>query len=364
MEEKQLKYYKMHHDLEEKIHRGELRAGDRVPSENQLAAAYQVSRQTVRKALAILEQEGYIYAMHGKGTFVSERLRPGHKSHNIAVVTTYLSDYIFPRVIQGIDDVLTAEGYSILLKNTHNSRSQEARCLEELLQKDIDGVIIEPSKSQISCRHLHLYEQLESYGIPYVFIQGCFDRMEDRPQVLMDDCRGGYMITKYLTDHGHKNIVGVFKADDMQGQNRHKGYVRALQEAEILYDPDKVVWFHTEDRKIHPYEAIREMAGKTLRGRMDAVVCYNDQTAQLVIRALQEEGLRIPEDVSVTGYDNSSLANQQGLRLTTIDHPQEKLGAMAAELLLSMIQNGEKEEGESVLIQPMLIEGNSCMEYR
>ena len=364
MEEKQLKYYKMHHDLEEQIHRGELRAGDRVPSENQLAAAYQVSRQTVRKALAILEQEGYIYAMHGKGTFVSERLRPGHKSHNIAVVTTYLSDYIFPRVIQGIDDVLTAEGYSILLKNTHNSRSQEARCLEELLQKDIDGVIIEPSKSQISCRHLHLYEQLESYGIPYVFIQGCFDRMEDRPQVLMDDCRGGYMITKYLTDHGHKNIVGVFKADDMQGQSRHKGYVRALQEAEILYDPDKVVWFHTEDRKIHPYEAIREMAGKTLRGRMDAVVCYNDQTAQLVIRALQEEGLRIPEDVSVTGYDNSSLANKQGLRLTTIDHPQEKLGAMAAELLLSMIQNGEKEEGESVLIQPMLIEGNSCMEYR
>ena len=102
MEEKQLKYYKMHHDLEEQIHRGELRAGDRVPSENQLAADYQVSRQTVRKALAILEQEGYIYAMHGKGTFVSERLRPGHKSHNIAVVTTYLSDYIFPRVIQGL----------------------------------------------------------------------------------------------------------------------------------------------------------------------------------------------------------------------------------------------------------------------
>ena len=56
--------------------------------------------------------------------------------------------------------------------------------------------------------------------------------------------------------------MGVFKADDMQGQSRHKGYVRALQEAEILYDPDKVVWFHTEDRKIHPYEAIREMAGK------------------------------------------------------------------------------------------------------
>ena len=120
MEEKQLKYYKMHHDLQEQIRLGELRSGDRVPSENQLAAAYQVSRQTVRKALAILEQEGYIYAVHGKGTFVSERVRPEHKSHNIAVVTTYLSDYIFPRVIQGIDEVLTAQRYSILFKNTTN----------------------------------------------------------------------------------------------------------------------------------------------------------------------------------------------------------------------------------------------------
>lgn len=107
---------------------------------------------------------------------------------------------------------LRHQGYSILLKNTRNSRSQEARCLEELLQKDIDGVIIEPSKSQISCRHLHLYERLEEYGIPYVFIQGCFDQMEDKPQVLMDDCRGGHLITKYLLDTGHRDIAGVFKA--------------------------------------------------------------------------------------------------------------------------------------------------------
>ena len=362
--DKRLKYYDLMEQLHGKIMSGEIRPGEKLPSENELSAEYGVSRQTVRKALQILQNEGYIYAEHGRGTFCSEMLRHTTPSKNIAVVTTYLSDYIFPRIVQGIDQVLTENGYSILLKNTRNSRSLEAKCLEELLQKDIDGLIIEPSKSQIFCRHMNLYEQLEKSHIPYVFIQGCFPQMKDKPHVLLDDFQGGYMITKYLTDHGHKNIVGVFKADDMQGQNRHKGYVRALQEAGILYDPDKVVWFHTEDRKIHPYEAIREMAGKTLRGRMDAVVCYNDQTAQLVIRALQEKGLRIPEDVSVTGYDNSSLADQQGLRLTTIDHPQEKLGAMAAELLLSMIQNGEKEEGESVLIQPMLIEGNSCMEYR
>ena len=305
------KYQELTEQLRLQIVSGEIAPGQKLPSENTLSAQYQVSRQTVRKALAILQNEGYIYAEHGRGTFCSEMMRHAHPSKNIAVVTTYLSDYIFPRVIQGIDDVLTGAGYSIVLKNTKNSRTREAECLQEILSKDIDGVIIEPSKSQIFCRHMNLYEQLEKSHIPYVFIQGCFPQMKDKPHVLLDDFQGGYMITKYLTDHGHKNIVGVFKADDMQGQSRHKGYVRALQEAEILYDPDKVVWFHT-----------------------------------------------------VTGYDNSSLANKQGLRLTTIDHPQEKLGAMAAELLLSMIQNGEKEEGESVLIQPMLIEGNSCMEYR
>lgn len=83
---------------------------------NTLSAQYQVSRQTVRKALAILQNEGYIYAEHGRGTFCSEMMRHAHPSKNIAVVTTYLSDYIFPRVIQGIDDVLTGAGYSIVLK--------------------------------------------------------------------------------------------------------------------------------------------------------------------------------------------------------------------------------------------------------
>ena len=359
MEEKQLKYYKMHHDLQEQIRLGELRSGDRVPSENQLAAAYQVSRQTVRKALAILEQEGYIYAVHGKGTFVSERVRPEHKSHNIAVVTTYLSDYIFPRVIQGIDEVLTAQGYSILLKNTRNSRSQEARCLEELLQKDIDGVIIEPSKSQISCRHLHLYERLEEYGIPYVFIQGCFDQMEDKPQVLMDDCRGGHLITKYLLDTGHRDIAGVFKADDIQGQNRHRGYVQALQEAGVLYDPDKVIWFHTEDRKVHPQEGIRRLISKGTR--LDSVVCYNDQIAFSIIGGLHQIGVSIPEDLSITGYDNSMLAHQHPLSLTTIAHPQEKLGEMAGQLLLEKIQGGsDKDMKTEYLIEPKLVIGNSC----
>ena len=225
--DKRLKYYDLMEQLHGKIMSGEIRPGEKLPSENELSAEYGVSRQTVRKALQILQNEGYIYAEHGRGTFCSEMLRHTTPSKNIAVVTTYLSDYIFPRIVQGIDQVLTENGYSILLKNTRNSRSLEAKCLEELLQKDIDGLIIEPSKSQIFCRHVNLYEMLDSYHIPYVFIQGVHAQLLDRPQILLDDCRGAYLATRYLIELGHRRIVGVFKSDDTQGQQRHKGYVQA-----------------------------------------------------------------------------------------------------------------------------------------
>ncbi len=359
IEQRELKYFRLMEDLKEKILTGELKAGDKLPSENQLSSEYQVSRQTVRKALSILENMGYIYAQHGKGTFCSELVHRNRNSRNIAVVITYPSDYIFPRVIQGIDAALTKKGYSIILKNTNNSRSQEARYLEELLQKDIEGIIIEPSKSQIYCRHMNLYQKLEEYNIPYVFIQGCFARMEEKPQVLMDDYKGSHMITKYLIGNGHREIAGVFKSDDMQGQNRHKGYVAALQEAGILYDPEKVVWFYTEDRRVHPYEGIRNLISKGIL--MDGIVCYNDQIAVKVIQALEDEGLNVPNDVSVTGYDNSYIASNGGISLTTIVHPQEKLGEIAAQLLLDLIQNGgETDRKKRILIEPEIIIGNSC----
>lgn len=354
--DKKLKYYDLMEDLRAQILSGEIKPGEKLPSENQLSTQYDVSRQTVRKALQILQNEGYIYAEHGRGTFCSEMMRHTKQSRNIAVVTTYLSDYIFPRVIQGIDQVLTDNGYSILLKNTKNSRGLEARCLEELLKKDIDGLIIEPSKSQIFCRHINLYQMLDEYQIPYVFIQGSYAQMKEKPHILLDDCKGGYLVTKHLIDLGHREIVGIFKSDDAQGQQRHKGYVQALQEAGLAYDPDKVIWFYTEDRKTHPYEKMRQMAVEREQLYFDAVVSYNDQIAIEVIRALTEEGLSVPDDISVTGYDDSYLAATCKVPLTTVTHPQEKLGQMAAELLLRIIREGDMEaESRHILIEPELI---------
>ncbi len=355
------KYYILMEKLKEEILSGRIRAGEKLPSENELSVQYGLSRHTVRKALSILENEGYVTAYHGRGTFCSERMIQRHNSKNIAVVTTYISDYIFPRLIQGMDRVLTASGYSIILKNTGNSRTNEAKVLQELLNKPIDGLIIEPSKSQILCRHLNLYQMLDQYEIPYVFIQGSYPQLTDKPHILMDDCKGGYLLTRYLIEKGHRKIAGVFKADDSQGAQRHLGYTRALNEAGIAYDPELVVWFHTEDRKQKP-GLMMELFLET--GRVfDAVVCYNDQIAIQVMDALRREGVRIPEDVSVTGYDNSAMARAGEIGLTTIAHPQEKLGEMAAELILEKIRKVPEEESKvGRLIQPELIIRESVAE--
>lgn len=354
-----LKYHQIEDELKELIFSDKIRPGDKLPSENELSAKYEVSRQTVRKAISKLENEGLIYAVHGSGTFCSERAVHRKMSKNIAVVMTYLSDYIFPAVIKGIDSVLSDEGYSIMLKSTNNSRSREVICLEDLMQKDIDGVIIEPSKSNMFCKHSYLYEKLDDYGIPYVFIQGGYSSMEDKPHVLMDDEEGGYLLTKHLADLGHKNIVGIFKSDDRQGQKRHSGYARALQESGLVYDPENVIWFYTEDRKIHPYSCIQDMvrSGKPI----DGIVCYNDQIAYHVIKAINELGVKVPEDISVTGYDNLQRFTDS-FRLTTIVHPQEELGEIAAKQLIRMIKGEEVEK--KIIISPELIIGDSSKDRR
>lgn len=359
-DEIQTKYSFLQAYLKNEIMMGNIKPGDRIPSENTLAQRFSLSRQTVRKAISMLVNEGFLYTEHGKGTFCRDRSAARSNSRNIGVITTYISEYIFPRIIQGIDRVLAENGYSIILKNTDNSIEKEALCLDDLLGKDIGGLIIEPTKSAVFSENLKFYEALDKHNIPYVFIHGTYQKLEDKPQVVLDDEAGEYRAVDYLVKLGHKNIAGIFKADDVQGIRRHKGYAKALADNGITYDPEKVIWFQTEDRSTKPAGAIRYLIERGVM--LDSVAAYNDEVAVKVIHHLKESGIRVPQDVSVIGFDDSYLAENGPVKLTTIGHPKEKLGEAAAELLLELMkQNGGCPADVKKVIAPELIVRDSCM---
>ena len=134
----QTKYAGLKNYIKQQIIMGRIKPGDRIPSENMLSEEFSLSRHTVRKAISVLVSEGYLLTEHGRGTYVKDRSINRSKSRNIGVLTTYISDYIFPRVIQGIDTVLSNRGYSIMLKNTDNDVAREAIAPEEVLNKNLE----------------------------------------------------------------------------------------------------------------------------------------------------------------------------------------------------------------------------------
>lgn len=355
-----MKYYILMEDIKEEIRSGRIKPGEKLPSENQLTNQYKVSRHTVRKALSILANEGFIVTEQGKGTFCADTITTRGNSKMIAVVTTYLSNYIFPKLIAGIDEVLTKEGYSLILKNTKNSRALEIEALEDLLKKNVDGIIIEPSKSQIYSRHLQIYNQFEACHIPIVFIHSTYPQFRDRPCVEMDDEKGAYLLTEYLISLGHKHLVGIFKTDDSQGLHRHTGYVKALNHYHIPYDPEYVIWYHTEDKFLKPRAEVTDMIDRALP--LDGVVCYNDQIAFEILDALKRKGIKVPEDISLTGFDNIDKVDENGIGITSIEHPKERLGQMAAEYMLELLS--EKDSQRNMInrkIEPVLVIKNSCI---
>jgi len=222
---------------------------------------------------------------------------------------------------------------------TGNDCLKEVACLKDILEKDIAGLIVEPTRSALYTRNIKYYKTLDSYGIPYIFIHGCYEQLGQKPCVLLDDAGGMYELVMYLVKTGHRNICGIFKADDVQGLNRHKGYVRALSESGLVYDPEKVIWFHTEDCATKPNASLQVMI--TGGSKIDAVACYNDEIAFETVKLLTGINLKVPQDISVTGFDDSYLAESGPVKLTTVRHPKKELGREAATMVLQLISAGK-----------------------
>ncbi len=349
------KYFTLMHWIRDQVAEGALQLGDKLPSEKELGERFSISRQTVRQATSVLENEGILERRRGSGTYIRSVLteQPKGKTMNIGVVTTYLDDYIFPGIIKGIENVLTQHGYIMQLNITHNKIENETRILENVLQNGVDGLIIEPTKSGLPNLNTEIYKSLRHRGIPYLFINGYYPAMHS-PYIAMDDYACGKAAAEYLLAKNHTRIAGIFKSDDIQGHLRYAGCAKALQKQSLLFWDDSLLWFTTEDLE----EDVQESFEKRVLSRIrdcTAVVCYNDQIAMRLLCILEKHQKRVPQDFSVVGFDNADLSI--GIGLTTFQHPKEELGRLAAEHILAMIQRQDFEA--SYKFPPVFVERSS-----
>lgn len=340
--EKLPKYMQVAEYFKEIINSKKVEYGEKLPSESEIMEQFKVSRHTVRQALMNLERDGYVYKEHGRGSFCCFREnRSDENKKTIAVITTYISNYIFPHIIRGVEEVLSLAGYMLTLFNTNNEKQKEQEYLQKVIQDDnVVGLIIEPTMSALENTNFYLYKELETKGIPYIMINAKYDDL-DPAYVIMDDVEGGKVITDYLLQLGHKQIAGIFKTDDKQGVNRLLGYKKALAQYGVNINNEYIAEFSTTQEDFIPYEFANNLLRK--ENRPSAIVCYNDQAAIQVLHAIRDIGLRVPEDISIVGYDNSDMATATEVKLTTIRHPKDELGKRAARFLINMIENKENK---------------------
>ncbi|MHB9775248.1 GntR family transcriptional regulator [Lacticaseibacillus rhamnosus L34] len=342
--------------LKEKLLSRDYQIGDKLPTERELLADLHVTRYALRQAMKRLRNEHYIVSRQGSGFYVGDPSQPSVKIRDqktIGVLTTHLADYIFPKIISGIDQVVSDQDYAVVLSNTHNEVARERQSLMNFLDSNISGLIVEPTKSAMKSPNLDIYQELIRRRIPLVFMHAEYPEL-DQPVIKTADEDSEYELVNLLFKAHHRRILGVFQIDDRQGVDRMHGFVRAYQEHPELATDSNLLMYQSEESFEKICLKLKQFLASN--NRPTAIAAYNDQLAIKLMSWLQGQGYRIPDDISIVGFDNYSMSEYVTPKLTTASHPKRKMGMNAAQMLLDQISH---QSVASVVFPPQIIERES-----
>ncbi len=350
--------------IKSKIINGTYIPNQKISSESELMKEFSVSRHTVRQAIGDLVTTGWLYREQGSGTFCADRSAMSNNQEqgsqkNIAIITTYISDYIFPSIIRGAEARLSDEGYQVSIFSTNNNQENEQRILEKILTQKFDGIIVEPTKSAYSNPNINYYLNLERLSIPYIMINAYYDELEPI-NIVMDDEKGGFLQTEHLIKRGHQNIIGCFKTDDTQGTKRMKGFLKAHRQNKIPINPSNIITYTTEEKDTKPVDELKKILASK-NNCNTGLVCYNDELAMKFLDVLRTMNIQVPDDLSIVGYDDSPLAEISEVKLTSIAHPKSELGEAAANMIIDLIKlkkdnkNKDVYNANSIVYPPEII---------
>ncbi|MBL0939085.1 MAG: LacI family DNA-binding transcriptional regulator [Gemmatimonadaceae bacterium] len=264
------------------------------------------------------------------------------RSHLIGVLLSDLHNPFFAEVIDGLQAEAGERGYSTIMSVVDQRENAERRALDTLLELRIDGLIL--ASPMIETGGI----TSSSKEVPVVLVAR-HARIASVDSVANDDPRGASLIVQHLAELGHRRIAHIDGGNAAGAAERRRGYERSMQKREL-----------TEFVQIVPGAYSDEGGRQGIAVLFDsptpptAVFVANDLAALGALSALAERGLRVPEDVSVVGYDNTSLAAVSQIHLTTVDQPRPDMGRTAVRLLLERL-TGKRESASHVLIPPRLV---------
>lgn len=310
---------------------------------------YPVKKETRKKVEAAIEELGFTPNVLARSLIQK-------KTFTIGVVVPSITNLFFPAVVRGIQDNVAGRGYQIYLCDTGGDAENESRILESLLTRQVDGII------SIDPRDTGLYYQI---SVPLVLING--NSQGVKLNFVQSDQEGGTReAISYLLKLGHRDIFFIHGQKSYSYDVKLRVYRQVLEENGIGYDEAKIIYVedgNSIDTIDLSAEAVMEAFKDSKQKTPTAIFACNDWMAAGAIRGLQQIGLKVPDDVSVIGYDNTIISQITMPRLTTVDQNMRSLGDVAAERLFSLIEKGN-DGCFKVTLDTNIVCRESCKERR
>jgi DNA-binding LacI/PurR family transcriptional regulator len=335
---------------------------DRSISIQDIARAAGVSHTTVSRALRdnpviSLEVRKHIQQLASEMGYtpnaIAQSLK-GRRSNTIGLVVTSIADPFVGRVVRGIEEVAQKAGVCIILSVSNNNPDQEMNVIETFHRRRVDGIITVASKVSSQYR-----KRLERIHVPTVLInQQAEAAGELFHSVSVDDYGGARLAVDYLVNLGHRAIgyLGV-ASRPRSNRQRLEGYRDAMVSAGLAVQEQWIkIAAPTQDDDVNDG---KNLLHGLVQAGVSAVFCYNDMIAIGALMTCRELGLKVPEQLSVVGFDNVPFAQYITPPLTTINQPKLRLGQMAMEMILGLISGGSVKD--SVLPTEMVVRGTTSI---
>ncbi|MEM7551226.1 MAG: LacI family DNA-binding transcriptional regulator [Bacteroidota bacterium] len=271
------------------------------------------------------------------------------KTNTIGVIIPEIVHFFFSTVISGIEEVAYASGYNVMVCQSNEIYDREVTDTYALLASRVDGMLVSISRETTNMEHL---KEIQDRGVPLVFFDRVFEGI-DASQVVVDDEKGAYDATCHLIEMGYQDIAHVSGPPGLLiSKMRMNGYKKALQEHNIDVRED-LIFEASMGSKEEAYEKIKS---KLVNGlKLDAVFAHSDMCAYGALLAVQESGMKVPEDCGIVGFSDWQFSAFLNPSLTTVMQPGYEMGRAAAELFIKESKTEEDVSPEKIVLSTELI---------